>query len=357
MVDLGKIDTYFNKTDAYAPKENQRAMRRSRALIFAKLLMPSVAAILIALIVVMPHWHKDTVINEYDLTIPKKGEIEKLHAEKAVFTTTDKNGKISTFTADSMDETETGSKIIKIIFPKGKIPVRADEVFIEVTSDEGYFDQANNNVKLEKNVRAVYDNATTVETNEVTYDFNTAYAEGNQNVFAFGNWGKLWAEGFAYDKNKSVLYLQKKSKLVHEDNVLTASKQTRYFQKENKIESEGSVVLSMPQSTVYADKVIVWFESPKDMQIQKVEAFGNVTVESENATAKAEHGLYLPQKEEIEMHGNVSIEKDGNVVYGDKATTNLKTMVSRLTMDTNNKSRVSGIIRGSSLRRTQNEKK
>ena len=357
MVDLGKIDTYFNKTDAYAPKEHQRGRKHSRALIFAKLLMPSIAALLIGLIVVMPHWHKDTIINEYDLTIPKKGEIEKLHAEKAVFTTTDKNGKISTFTADSMDETAAGSKVIKIIFPKGKIPVKADEVFIDVASDIGYFDQANNNVRLEENVRAVYDKTTTVETNEAAYDFNTAYAQGNQNVFAFGDWGKLWAEGFAYDKNANILYLQKKSKLVHEDNVLTASKQTRYYQDENKIEAEGHVVLKTPQSKVYADKVVLWFENAQNMALNKVEASGNVTVETENATAKSERGLYLPQKDEIEMYGNVSIEKDGNVVYGDRATTNLKTMVSRLTMDGHHKSRVSGVIKGSSLRRKNNEDK
>lgn len=357
MVDLGKIDTYFNKTDAYAPKERRRSGKRSRALVLLKLLMPSIAALLIALIVLMPHWHKDTIINEYDLTIPKKGEIEKLHAEKAVFTTTDKNGKVSTFTADSMDETAAGSKVIKISFPKGKIPVKADEVFIEVVSDIGYFDQANNNVKLEENVRAVYGNATTVETNEAAYDFKTAYAQGNQKVFAFGDWGKLWAEGFAFDKNKGILYLQKKSKLVHEDNVLTASKQTRYYQDENKIEAEGHVVLTTAQSKVYADKVILWFESAQNMSLNKVEATGNVKVETEDATAKAEQGLYLPPKDEIEMYGNVSIEKDGNVVYGDRATTNLKTMVSKLTMDGNHKSRVSGVIKGSSLRRKNNENK
>ena len=357
MVDLGKIDTYFNKTDAYATKERRTGSKRSRTLLFVKLLMPSVAALLIALIVIMPHWHKDTVLNEYDLTIPKKGEIEKLHAEKAVFTTTDKNGKVSTFTAESMDETEPNSKVIKIILPKGQIPVNDDGVFIDIDSEIGYFDQGQNNVRMEKNVKAVYAGETTVETDEASYDFNTAQAKGEQKVFAYGDWGKLWAEGFAFDKNENILYLQKKSKLVHEDNVLTASKQTRYYQAENKIEAEGNVMLKTPQSTLYANKVIVWFESAKNMSIQKVEAFGNVTVEAEDAVAKAEKGFYVPQKDEIELKGNVSIEKDGHIVYGDKAVTNLKTMESRLTMNGGSKSRVSGVIRGSSLRRMKNEKK
>ena len=357
MVDLGKIDAYFNKTDAYTIEEHRADKKRSRTLLLLKLLMPSFAALLIALIVIMPHWHKNTVLNEYDLTVPKKGEIEKLHAEKAVFTTTDKNGKISTFTAESMDETAPNSKIIKIILPKGQIPVKEDGVFIDVSSAIGYFDQGQNNVMMEKNVKAVYDNMTTIETDEAFYDFNTAQAEGKKDVFAFGDWGKLWAEGFAFDKNNNILYLQNKSKLVHEDNVLTAKKQTRYYQTENKIEAEGNVMLKTPQSTLYADKVVIWFENTQNMTLQKVEAFGNVKVEAEEATAKSERGLYLPQNDEIELNGNVSIEKDGNVVYGDRATTNLKTMESRLTMGRNGNSRVSGVIRGSSLRRKKDEKK
>ena len=61
--------------------------------------------------------------------------------------------------------------------------------------------------------------------------------------------------------------------------------------------------------------------------------------------------------DKIELIGNVSIEKDGNIVYGDKAQTNLKTMVSKLTTNNAKKSRVSGVIKGSSLRRKNNEKK
>ena len=357
MADLQKIDDYFNKTEVYQKKERRTAPRRSRALVFFKLLMPSLAAVLIALIAIMPHWQKNTIISEYDLTIPKKGEIEKLHAEKAVFTTTDKNGKISTFTAETMDETTPGSKIIKIIFPKGKIPVKDGEEFVDVTSEIGYFNQVENNVKLEQNIKAVYEGVATLETNEAFYDFNTAYAKGDKNVYAFGHWGKLWADGFAYDKNKNILYLQNKSKLVHEDNILTAQKQTRYYQNENKIETEGNVILKTPQSTIYADKVVLYLYDAQNMQIKKVDAFGHVTVVSEEATAKAEQGFYWPDRDDIELNGKVSIEKDGHIVYGDKATTNLKTMVSKLTMNTNNKSRVSGIIRGSSLRRMANEKK
>lgn len=349
MVDFTKIDTYFNEAGSYRKQERQKPKRRSRFLRFLKLFMPSVAAVLIGLILIFPHFEKSTIVNDYDLTKPKKGELEKLHAEKTVFSVTDRHGKVSTFRADTMDEKEAGSKVIKIVHPNGKIPLKKDNAFIDVISEIGYFDQENNHITVEKKVKAVYDNETTLETDYAEYDFKTSYAKGNEPIVAHGSWGRLWADGFAYDKSKRILYLQKNSKVVHENSVLTASKQVRYYQALNKIEAEGNVVLTTNESVLYADRAVIWFMGTENMQIKKVEAFENVKVVSQGTIAKADTGLYLPLNDKVELNGQVSIEKDGNVVYGDKAVTNLKTMVSKITMNDNK--RVSGIIRGTSIRR------
>ncbi|MBO4294784.1 MAG: LPS export ABC transporter periplasmic protein LptC [Alphaproteobacteria bacterium] len=355
MVDLKKIDTYFNKPEAYHVQKREVSRKSSRKLRFLKLLMPSVAAVLLALVLLAPHFEKQIITDNHDLTIPKKGELEKLHAEKAVFSTTDHNGKVSTFTADAMDETEPASKVVKIIRPKGKIPLKTENAFVDVRADLGYFDQGRNYIIMEQKVKAVYDNETTIETEYADYDFAQALAQGDRPVVAYGTWGKLWAEGFKYDKSARILYLEKKSKLVHEDSVLTANKQIRYYQDLNKIEAEGMVVLTTAESTLHADKAIIWFNDAQNMQIKKVEAFGHVEVVHDSTMAKAQKGVYLPTDNKIELQGNVSIEKDGNIVYGDKAETNLETMVSKVTMDHNN--RVSGVIKGLSIRRAYHEKK
>ena len=349
MVDFKKIDAYFDGTMVYQTQK-RRADFRSRALRFIKFMMPSVAAVLVALILVLPNFKKNNVISEYDMTLPKKGELEKLHAEETTFSISEDNGKVSILTADSMDETDAGSKVIKIINPKGKIPANTKEVFINISSDVGFFDQAQNIVTLEENVKAVYDDKVTVETGAGEYDFTKAYGHGNEKVYAYGNWGKLWADGFAYDKNKEILYLNGNSKVIHENSVLTSKKQARYYQDLNKIEAEGNVVLQREDSTLYADKVEMFLSDSKKMEIQKIEAFGNVKIETEDAVAKGDYGKYLPQNDEVELKGNVSIEKDGNVVYGDKAMTNLKTTVSRMISENKN-GRVSGVIRGTSIKR------
>ena len=349
MVDLKEIDLVFNKKMPLEKTERKVRDKRTRTLRFAKLMMPSLAALLIALIVVAPNLKKNNVIAEYDITTPKKGELEKLHVEDTTFSISDKDGKVSLFSADYMDETEAGSKIVKIINPKGTIPLQEENHFVKVSAKIGFFNQLESYVRLEEKVRAVYDEKTTIETEQAEYDFKKAYGQGNKQLYAYGEWGKLWADGFSYDKKNDVLYLQRKSKLLHDESVLRAFKQTRYYKSLNKIEAEGNVILDHEKSRLFADKVVMLLEG-KDLKIKKIEAFGHVRVETEGAVAKGNYGVYEPLQNEIRLKEQVSIEKDGNIVYGDEMVTNLKTKISRMVTTEKNK-RVSGVIRGTSIKR------
>ncbi|MFR8206612.1 MAG: hypothetical protein ACLU99_09995 [Alphaproteobacteria bacterium] len=75
--------------------------------------MPSIAAVLIGLLLVFPSLKKDTRDFKLDITRPKQGELEKLHVENTVFYITDKDNKVNNFLAQNIDETAPGSKIIK----------------------------------------------------------------------------------------------------------------------------------------------------------------------------------------------------------------------------------------------------
>ena len=76
-----------------------------------------------------------------------------------------------------------------------------------------------------------------------------------------------------------------------------------------------------------------------------------ITKAFEDAVAKGEYGIYNPLKYEVELVNNVSIEKDGNIIYGQKAVTNLKTSISKIVADPKSKNRVSGVIKGSTIKR------
>lgn len=291
-----------------------------------------------------------------DVTLPKKGELEKLHVEKTVFSITDKNNKVSTFTADQMDETEPGSKLVKIINPNGRIPTGKGDDKVDVEANIGYYDQNASKVKIIENVKAVYPDGTIALTDEAEYDFKTAYGFGNQKVHAHGNWGKLWADGFKYYQNNEVFILTGKSKITNQTQTLWADKEVRYYQLQNRIEADKNVKIIGEKNTIYADFIKAFLQPGKEMKIEKIEASGNVRIETPEGTACGDYGLYYPDKEEAELHENVVISQNGNVIYGQKAVTNLKTSISRI-ISGNKKARVSGVIAGTTIKGSKNEKK
>lgn len=349
MIDVKKIDVFFNDKKTFSRKDVKKKSS-SAVLRFARLVLPSIAALLLALVLVFLHIKKNNVLMEYDLTVPQKTELEKFHAEETTFSVTDKDGKVSIFTADLLDETSSGSKIIKIIHPKGQIPIGTNEKPLDISSDTGLFDQTENKITLQTNIEAIYDKDTTIQTEQAMYDFKNGYGYGNQSVYAFGSWGKLWADGFSYDKTDDILYLEKKSKILNQNGVLTAHKQIRYYRLLNKIEAEGDVLFEHEQNELYADKMIIWFNGDKRTNIKKIEVFDHVIIKTNEAVAKGNYGIYLPTDHTVELEGNASVEKDGHIVYGDKVLTNTQTKISHM-FSTKKNGRVSGILKGSHLKR------
>ncbi len=430
MVDFHKIDAFFNGETAFENENPVKLSRRARVLRWAKLLMPSLAAVLIALLLLFPSLKDNDVVNSLDVTLPKKGELEKLHMEQTEFSITDKDNKISTFFADQVDETKAGSKLLKIINPEGNIPA-GDNRFVNIDSDIGYYNQETQVIELEENVVAVYDEGTTAETEYARYDFKANYGNGNQAVYAFGDWGKLWSEGFEYYQDKELIVLTGKSKVINEKNTLWADKEIRYYRTENRLEAEKNVKAVNLENTIYADvmktffipgskmdvkrveayghvrvldgsntmyadkmiafmhpkqkntiekieayghvkvedkqnindnilyadKMYAFFMAGSEQKLEKIEAFDNVKVITADGTASGDYGLYLPDRAEVELHRNVEIVQDGNVIHGDKAITNLNTSVSRVLADKESKKRVSGVITGSTVKGKKDEEK
>lgn len=327
MADFRKIDAFFNGEAAFDNKEASKLSRRAQILRWAKLLMPSLAAVLIALLLLFPSLKDNDVVESLDVTLPKKGELEKLHMEQTEFSITDKDNKISTFFADLVDETQAGSKLLKITNPAGVIPT-GENKFVNVDSDIGYYNQAAQIIELKQNVVAVYDEGTTAETEYARYDFTSNYGEGNQKVYAYGDWGKLWADGFKYYQEKELIVLTGKSKLIHEENTLWADKEVRYYRLENRMEAEKNVKAVNQQNTMYADLMKTYFAANSQNEIERIEAYDNVRVIDEKNTMHADKMIAFMRPgqdnaiERIEAYGNVKVEdkqnEHANTLYADK---------------------------------------
>lgn len=209
MFDKNKIDRYFNEDsdEKTHPEENPVPTgwnRHTRFVRIAKLLLPSAAAALIGLLLIFPSLKKDARDFKLDITRPKQGELEKLHVENTVLYVTDKDNKVNNFIAEHIDETEPGSKLIKLTKPEGLIPLNPTD-WANIKAPIGYYDQNTNLMTLTDNVEIFYSEDTIVNTFEATFDFNNNRGFGSHPVNAEGYFGNLKAEGFEFNSNDDIL--------------------------------------------------------------------------------------------------------------------------------------------------------
>ena len=106
MFDSKKIDSYFSGEKNLRKEDNSYLGRRAKIMRWVKLLLPSLAALLTGLLIVIPSLQNNIDDLAQDITRPRKGELEKLHMENTVFYITDADNKVNNFTADNIDETE-----------------------------------------------------------------------------------------------------------------------------------------------------------------------------------------------------------------------------------------------------------
>ncbi len=206
MVDLKKIDTYFNADSklSSSPAEQQPLLKHSRFVKMAKLALPSIAAVLIGLLLLFPSLRQDARDFKLDITRPKQGELEKLHVENTVFYVTDKDNKVNNFVASNIDETAPGSKLIKLTKPEGILPLDQDR-WLSIKAPVGFFNQTTNLLELEEHVEMFYSEGMNVITSSAFFDFNNSKGYGNKPIKGQGFLGDLEAEGFEFSTKEDIL--------------------------------------------------------------------------------------------------------------------------------------------------------
>ena len=205
MFDLKQLDNYFNADAKQKTSSlNKKSDKHSDKVKQAKLILPSVAAVLIGVLLVYPSIKKDSAEFELSITLPKKGELEKLHIENTVFYITDKDIKVNNFVASNIDETSPGSKLIKLLKPEGIIPLEQDH-WVNIKAPSGLFNQTSNILELQQNVEIFYSEGMTLSTTSAFFDFNNSRGYGNQKVAGSGFMGNINSEGFEFLAKKHIL--------------------------------------------------------------------------------------------------------------------------------------------------------
>lgn len=214
------IDAYFATTGLNKNK-NKSVDKRTRLIKIIEIAFPSIAAILLGLLIITPSFKETADSIKFDITRPQKGELEKLHIESSELFITDKNNQVNNFTADNLDETAPGSKLIKLTNPKGEMPDTDNQMY-HLESPVGYYDQNKNTLRLEQTVKLRHTDGLNATTEALVYDFKKNYGQSDTKTFAESDLGTLNSQGFLFDKNKNLMIFTGKTHIVIKEEQLRA---------------------------------------------------------------------------------------------------------------------------------------
>lgn len=219
MININQIDSLFNE-DSHKTRTPEKIFeqKHTKWVRRAKLILPSFAAVLVGMLVIFPSLQKNEKDIILDITLPKKGELEKLHVEKTVLNITDKDNKVHNFTAENIDETSPGSKLIKLSKPDGMIP--SSSGWINIKSPSGIYNQNENTLLLTNNVEIFYSQGMNIHVHEIMYDFKNSTAQSKEPVKAQGYLGDLKSESFEYNGKTGIAIFKGKTFMkINEDSL------------------------------------------------------------------------------------------------------------------------------------------
>ena len=158
-------------------------------------------------------------------------------------------------------------------------------------------------------------------------------------------------EGTYFEYNiplKTAVFKGNPAKLENKMGEITATESITYYGAENKSVAIGDVVAHNPDYTVYADKMISYFDEDKNgkKRLNRVEIFATskpVKIINAQATVTGKRGTYFPIENKLKIFENVVLNQQGDILKGDFAETDLNTGISRL-LATKKQSRVTGIF-------------
>jgi lipopolysaccharide export system protein LptA len=186
-------------------------------------------------------------------------------------------------------------------------------------------------------------------------------ADGNVRIFTPTD--QAQGDKATYDIDQSVLVMTGRNlKLTTPSDTITARDDLEYWpQKHMAVARGNAVVVTTDAKRVAADTLVAYTTDnpppatatpaatkPSDDplaasgKLQRVEAFGNVSVRTPTDTVTGDRGVYVPDTGMARLGGNVRITRGQNQLNGAEANVNMKTGIATLVAQTSG--RVHGLV-------------
>jgi lipopolysaccharide export system protein LptA len=170
-------------------------------------------------------------------------------------------------------------------------------------------------------------------------------AEGNVRIFTETE--QAIGDRATYDVDQAVLVMTGRDlRLITQNEVLTARDSLEYWsQKRMAVARGNAVVLTNDARRIGADTLVAYTsdsptegappapagtEAPRTGKLEKVEAYGNVSIRTPTDMATGDRAVYVPEMGIARLGGSVRITRGQNQLNGGQAVVNMKTGVARL---------------------------
>ena len=156
-------------------------------------------------------------------------------------------------------------------------------------------------------------------------------AEGNVRIVSPTE--TIYGDRGAYDVINGVLVLVGEDlRLVGEKDLITARDSLEYWEKKQIAVARGNAEAAREDKRIKADVLTAHFEPAEngDLELTKVDGFGNVRVITATEFARGDRGVYYVEREFATLSGSVKITREENQMNGEYAEVDMVTGVSRL---------------------------
>lgn len=142
-----------------------------------------------------------------------------------------------------------------------------------------------------------------------------------------------YADRGVFDVPKGILVLTGRNlKLETGENTVTARDSLEYWQAKDMAVARGNAHVVSEDRQMDADILTAYFHKVpgKGTELQRIEAFGNVTINTPTETATSKRGVYDMVTGIVSIFGSVKILRDNDQLTGEYGEVNLNTGISRL---------------------------
>jgi len=178
----------------------------SKIIATLRIVLPSLALFLIALVVLLPQFRGEDERFIVDIGPSEESDSDSLSLVNARYFGTDEQGQPFSLTAKVVQELQGSETDVRLTSPKADISLN-NGTWLVVGASDGIYDRSIDVLNLTGEVSLFQDQGFEIHTSTAEVDLKEGSAEGEEPVHGQGTFGQLESHGFRLeDKGKKILF-------------------------------------------------------------------------------------------------------------------------------------------------------